>query len=145
MCMRQVFKAALADYNDYDTGNIRIKVNPWMRVKIPAAERPEKLAITPEKGSRQQSNDEPGLFRFSRKHLVRGEVWYKGERHGEVEDVGFGNVDDVIRRLVPFVPEDVPQRAMVLRVRPPGVEGWRCSGPLLCRWVWVFSWEMIND
>lgn len=48
ICLRQVFKAALLEYNDYDTGNIRIKTNPWMKVKIPKAEKPEKLAITPE-------------------------------------------------------------------------------------------------
>lgn len=48
VCLRQVFKAALLEYNDYDTGNIRIKTNPWMRVRIPKAERPEKRAISPE-------------------------------------------------------------------------------------------------
>jgi len=48
VCLRQVFKAALLDYNDYDNGNIRITTNPWMKVKIPKAEKPEKLAITPE-------------------------------------------------------------------------------------------------
>jgi len=48
VCLRQVFKAALLEYNDYDKGYIRIKTNPWMKVRIPKAERPEKLAITPE-------------------------------------------------------------------------------------------------
>lgn len=48
VCMRQVFKAAVMEYNDYDTGNIRIKTNPWGRVKIPQADRSEKIAISPE-------------------------------------------------------------------------------------------------
>ncbi len=48
VCMRQVYKAALLEYNDYDTGVIRIKTNPWVKVEIPTADRAEKLAITPE-------------------------------------------------------------------------------------------------
>ena len=48
VCMRQVFKAAMVEYNDYDTGIIRIKTNPWVKVSIPKADRAEKLAITPE-------------------------------------------------------------------------------------------------
>ncbi len=48
ICMRQVFKAALLEYNDYDNDFIRIRNNPWMKVEIPSSDRPEKLAITPE-------------------------------------------------------------------------------------------------
>lgn len=48
ICMRQVFKAAMMEYNDYDLGIIRIKTNPWVKVEIPAADKSEKLAITPE-------------------------------------------------------------------------------------------------
>lgn len=48
ICMRQVFKAAILEYNDYDNGIIRIKTNPWVKVEIPSADRAEKLAITPE-------------------------------------------------------------------------------------------------
>lgn len=48
ICMRQVFKAAQVEMNDYDNGIIRIKTNPWVKVKIPKADRAEKLAITPE-------------------------------------------------------------------------------------------------
>lgn len=46
ICLRQVCKAAMLEYNDYDNGIIKIKTNPWPRVKIPEADRPEKLAIT---------------------------------------------------------------------------------------------------
>jgi integrase len=48
ICMRQVFKTAILEYNDYDCGLIRIKTNPWVKVEIPTADRAEKLAITPE-------------------------------------------------------------------------------------------------
>lgn len=48
VCIRQIFKAAQIEYNDYDNGIIRINTNPWVKVQIPQAERPEKLAITPE-------------------------------------------------------------------------------------------------
>jgi integrase len=46
ICIRQIFKAAMAEYNDYDNGIIRIKTNPWGKVRIPTADTPEKLAIT---------------------------------------------------------------------------------------------------
>lgn len=48
VCMRQVFRAAIAELNDYDTGLIRIKTNPWVKVKIPQADRPEQRAISAE-------------------------------------------------------------------------------------------------
>ncbi len=48
ICMRQVFKAAILEYNDYDNEIIRIKTNPWVKVEIPEADKSEKLAITPE-------------------------------------------------------------------------------------------------
>ena len=48
ICMRQVFKAAQLEFNDYDSGLIRIKTNPWVKVEIPSADKAEKLAITPE-------------------------------------------------------------------------------------------------
>lgn len=46
VCMRQVFREALKEYNDYDAGIIRITTNPWPKVKIPKADTPEKRAIT---------------------------------------------------------------------------------------------------
>ena len=48
VCMRQVFRAAVEEYNDYDNGNLRIKVNPWGKVKIPQSDRTVKKAISPE-------------------------------------------------------------------------------------------------
>lgn len=48
VCIRQIFKAAVKEYNDYDMGKIRIKTNPWLKVDIPQADRTEKKAISPE-------------------------------------------------------------------------------------------------
>ena len=48
VCMRQVFKAACKELNDYDRGLIRIKTNPWVKVEIPQSDRTDKIAITPE-------------------------------------------------------------------------------------------------
>lgn len=48
VCIRQIFKAAVREYNDYDLGKIRIKTNPWMKVDIPKADVPEKKATSPE-------------------------------------------------------------------------------------------------
>jgi integrase len=48
VCVRQIFKAAVNELNDYDNGIIRVKNNPWGKVKIPQSDRPEKKAITAE-------------------------------------------------------------------------------------------------
>lgn len=48
VCIRQIFRAAINELNDYDNGILRIKTNPWGKVKIPAADRPNKKAITAE-------------------------------------------------------------------------------------------------
>lgn len=48
VCMRQVFRAAVKEMNDYDKGFIRIKTNPWIKVQIPHSDRTTKLAISAE-------------------------------------------------------------------------------------------------
>ena len=48
VCMRQVFRAAVDEMNDYDNGVVRIRTNPWGKVKIPQADRAEKKAISAE-------------------------------------------------------------------------------------------------
>ena len=48
VCVRQIFKQALIEFNDYDTGLIRITTNPWAKVKIPKSDTPQKRAITME-------------------------------------------------------------------------------------------------
>ncbi len=46
ICIRQIFKQAILDYNDYDRDIIIIKTNPWLKIKIPKADTPEKRAIS---------------------------------------------------------------------------------------------------
>lgn len=48
VCVRQIFRSAIDELNDYDNGIIRIKTNPWGKVKIPQSDRSEKIAISPE-------------------------------------------------------------------------------------------------
>ena len=48
VCVRQIFKQALLDFNDYDAGIIRITTNPWPKVKIPKSDNPQHRAITME-------------------------------------------------------------------------------------------------
>ena len=48
ICVRQIYKQALLDYNDYDAGIIRIPNNPWPKVKIPKADKSEHKAISME-------------------------------------------------------------------------------------------------
>ena len=48
ICIRQIFRQALLEFNDYDCGIIRITTNPWLKIKIPKADTPEKRAITME-------------------------------------------------------------------------------------------------
>jgi integrase len=48
VCVRQIFKAATTELNDYDNGMIRIKTNPWLKVKIPKSDPSHKRAISPD-------------------------------------------------------------------------------------------------
>lgn len=92
-------------------GYIRIDFSPAWELN----EKVVNLVFFTEKKShreeeRQESN---ALSRFSPKHLMRGTCFFRGRKLGEVEDIGFNNVDDIISRLTPFVPDDVPERSMV--------------------------------
>lgn len=48
ICIRQIYKEAIKEYNDEEFGIMRIKSNPWTKVSIPKADKTEKLAITME-------------------------------------------------------------------------------------------------
>ena len=43
--IKQIFKQAIDEYNDYDRQIIRIKTNPWIKIKIPKTATPVKKAI----------------------------------------------------------------------------------------------------
>lgn len=48
VCIRQVFRKAMLDLNDEDRDIIRIKSNPFLRVRIPEADMPEKKSVSVE-------------------------------------------------------------------------------------------------
>ena len=48
VCMRQVFKAAVEEYNGYDNGNLRMRSIRGAKVKSPQSDRTVKKAISPE-------------------------------------------------------------------------------------------------
>lgn len=48
ICVRQIFKAALIELNDEEKGIIRIKFNPWLKVKIPKSDKAAQRAISAE-------------------------------------------------------------------------------------------------
>lgn len=47
-CIRQIYKAAISELNDDEAGIIRIKFNPWNKIKIPKSDTAEKRAISVE-------------------------------------------------------------------------------------------------
>lgn len=85
----------------------------------PAWELNEKVVdfifFTDKQSSREEQEKPQGNFisRFSCKRLMRGTVYFRGRELGQVQDIGFNNVDEIIRTLVPFVPDDVPNRSIV--------------------------------
>lgn len=53
------------------------------------------------------------LQRFSAKYMMRGTAYFKGQKLGEIQDIGFDNVEQIIKALVQFIPDDVPVRSAV--------------------------------
>lgn len=53
------------------------------------------------------------LFRLSAKKLVNGRAYFKGEVLAEVQDSGFNTIDEVLRALIPQLPNTIPERAAV--------------------------------
>lgn len=48
------------------------------------------------------------MFRISRKMMIYGRAYFKGKVVGELTDIGFSNVDEVISELVKQLPKDIP-------------------------------------
>ena len=45
--------------------------------------------------------------------MIYGRAYFKGDVIGEITDIGFSNVDQVIDRLVEQLPKDIPIGCMV--------------------------------
>ena len=48
VCVRQIFRAAIQELNDEEKGIVKIKFNPWNKVKIPKADKGTQRAISAE-------------------------------------------------------------------------------------------------
>ncbi len=53
------------------------------------------------------------MFRITKKMMIYGRAYFKGDVIGEITDIGFSNVDQVIDRLVEQLPKDIPIGCMV--------------------------------
>ena len=87
----------------------------------PAWELNEKVVefvfFTNKKGRRTAEHEEQAsnvFERFSPYFYMRGEAFFRGKLLGSIEDTGFNNVDEIIRKLVPFVPKTIPERCNVI-------------------------------
>lgn len=66
------------------------------------------------KTSVREQKQEDTHFRLSFRYMVNGAAYHNGQKVAELTDVGFNNVDDVIARLVTMLPQDIPNRSMVM-------------------------------
>lgn len=48
------------------------------------------------------------MFRISKKMMIYGRAYFKGKVVGELTDIGFSNIDEVIAALVKRLPKDIP-------------------------------------
>ena len=53
------------------------------------------------------------FFRISKKMMIYARAYFKGKVIAEVTDIGFNTIDDVIKRLVPYFPKDMPEGCAV--------------------------------
>ena len=58
--------------------------------------------------ARNLEASEDKLFRISKKMMIYGRAYFKGKVVGELTDIGFSNVDEVIAELVKQLPKDIP-------------------------------------
>lgn len=57
---------------------------------------------------------EDKLFRLSKKMMVYARAYFKGKVLAELNDIGFGTVDAVIKALAKKLPKDLPERCTVV-------------------------------
>ena len=66
------------------------------------------------KASTREQKQEDTHFRLSYRFMVNAAAYHNGQNVAELTDVGFNNVDEVIARLVTMLPEDIPDRSIVM-------------------------------
>ena len=74
-----------------------------------------KIDFTPAKQGKARDFETPAdkMFRITKKMMIYGRAYFKGDVIGEITDIGFSNVDQVIDRLVGQLPKDIPTGCMV--------------------------------
>jgi hypothetical protein len=70
--------------------------------------KPSKLG----KAFAQEKNEEQA-FRITPKKLINAKAYFKGEILAEITDVGFANLDDVLKSVVAKLPDSIPNRCDV--------------------------------
>jgi hypothetical protein len=53
------------------------------------------------------------MFRITPKKMIKGIAYFKGRIIGQLEDIGFNTVDDVIKALVKQFPKDLAEGCAV--------------------------------
>ena len=69
----------------------------------------------PSKQGKAKDLEETGdkLFRISAKMMIYARAYFKGKVVGELTDIGFSNIEMVIKELVPKLPTDIPNGCTV--------------------------------
>lgn len=66
------------------------------------------------KTSVREQKPEDTHFRLSSRYMVNGAAYHNGLKVAELTDVGFNNIDEVIARLASMLPDDIPDRSIVM-------------------------------
>lgn len=64
--------------------------------------------------AKEVEEPEDKLFRLSKKMMVWGRAYFKGKVLAELQDIGFGTVEQVIKALAEKLPSDLPDRCSVV-------------------------------
>lgn len=59
----------------------------------------------------EKADNEP-FSRFSPAQMIKGSVFFRGRLLGQIQDIGYNNVDEVISRLIKYIPDDIPTRSI---------------------------------
>ena len=71
----------------------------------------EYIFFSDEASHRARQAAEP-FSRFSPAQMIRGSVFFRGRLLGQIQDIGFRNVDEVVKSLAVFVPDEIPVRSV---------------------------------
>lgn len=74
-----------------------------------------KIFFTEDKTTRHNHDekDSKQFTRFSYKQLIKGTLYFRGKVLAQVEDVGYNNVNEIIKELMSRIPETIPSKTLV--------------------------------